>query len=466
MKHKLNNDNLFINEIKKDELLYKDSKYNRDLLSKIDFETRKDSNKIRSRLYGKKYLGEIIEEEKPEFSNNNLIIAPVGSGKSHLIENMLIPKEFNKKILYLTSNTSLKDSLAPNNDRLRKMFADNGQSIKFYTSENKRRFGDRPYSVHVMTYHEFGLRIEAPYQTFTDDVGLIFCDEIHSLPIFRNYTNSLTLGIVTRWLLTEHENIIIYYFTATNDSISELEKRSPGHLTKVKQFDYSNHPMIRKYEPRAIYYVSHIEQIRVHLRARMNSINSHGYKGLAFSRMIKEQIKIEQIAIEEGFKPLVLWSINNDEDMTDEQLSARNYILATGNIPEPYNLLIINGAMQEGWNLHDDKVTFAIMDTLDRTEQIQAVGRIRKDIDFVIYKTDNEDLIINSIILEPEYLNTPLLSKDKQKLCNHLKIINNKGIISKWREVSKLIEKSGYTLENKTMTIEGKRTRITVIKKN
>ena len=30
--------------------------------------------------------GKIIDREKPEFSNNNLIMAPVGSGKSFLIE--------------------------------------------------------------------------------------------------------------------------------------------------------------------------------------------------------------------------------------------------------------------------------------------------------------------------------------------------------------------------------------------
>ena len=62
------------------------------------------SIKEREELYNKKYLGEIIEEEKPEFKQNNLILSPVGSGKSYLIENMLIPKDYDKKIIYLTSN--------------------------------------------------------------------------------------------------------------------------------------------------------------------------------------------------------------------------------------------------------------------------------------------------------------------------------------------------------------------------
>lgn len=451
--------------IMQDESLYSNNLFNRDLLSRVNLKKRQKSENKRERLYSKKYLGEIIAEEKPEFSSNNLIIAPVGSGKSHLIEEMLIPKEFDKKILYLTSNTSLKDSLAPNNNSIRKILAENGQSVKFFTSENKNRFGNRPYDVHVMTYHEFGLRIEAPYQTFTEDVGLIFCDEIHSLPIFRTYANSEALAVATRWLFTKHDNIDIYYFTATDSSILRLEKNSPGHLTKVKEFNYLNHPEIRKYEAKSIYYISHIEQVRIHLRSRLNYLSRHGNKGLAFSRRIKEQYKIKEIAEEEGYTPLILWSINNEEEMSSEQLDARDYILATGNIPEPYNLLIINGAMQEGWNLYDKKVSFAILDTLDDTEQVQALGRIRKDIDFVVYKTENADLIVQSIVISEKYLNKPLTIEERDLLADELNIINSRGNISKWREVSKLIEKAGYTLENKISTVDGKRKRTTIITK-
>ena len=39
---------------------------------------------------GKQYLSEIIEEDNIEFQANNLVLAPVGSGKSSLIMNKLI----------------------------------------------------------------------------------------------------------------------------------------------------------------------------------------------------------------------------------------------------------------------------------------------------------------------------------------------------------------------------------------
>ena len=38
-------------------------------------------------MQGTKYLGEIIKEEGIELACNTLIVAPVGSGKSHYILN-------------------------------------------------------------------------------------------------------------------------------------------------------------------------------------------------------------------------------------------------------------------------------------------------------------------------------------------------------------------------------------------
>lgn len=136
--------------IKKDKDLYNNNLYNRDLLSRLDNETRVSSQDTRKRLFGKKYLGELIAEDNPKFESNNLILAPVGSGKSNLIENMLIPKNFNKKVIYLTSNTALKDSLSPNDNELRKDLAEKGQSVKFFTTENKKMYGERPYSVRAI----------------------------------------------------------------------------------------------------------------------------------------------------------------------------------------------------------------------------------------------------------------------------------------------------------------------------
>ena len=212
------------------------------------------------------------------------------------------------------------------------------------------------------------------------------------------------------------------------------------------------------------YYINNIEQLRPHLKARRESFEKRGHKALAFSKLINEQEKIETIAKEEGFNPIVLWSVNNDDkEMNEKQLYVRDYILNTGNIPEPYNILIINSAMQEGWNLIDDKVDLAILDTTDITEQIQALGRIRKDIDLVIKKTNELNKEILTIKVPEEYLNKDLTVHDKQLLCEDLYIIDDRGNLRKWTTIKKLIEESGYVVKDAMKTINNKRTRVSII---
>lgn len=434
------------------------------MLKQVSQEERKREKIKRKERYSRKYLSDIIEEEKPEFKSNNLILAPVGSGKSHLIENMLIPDDYDKKIIYLTSNTALKDSVCPNDNKIRKAFADKGVSLGFFTSGNKKKIGNVPYSVHVMTYSEFGERIHHPNEEVVKNVEIIFCDEIHSLPKYFEYDNSYKLGMALNWLLKRHENIKIFYFTATEDSITSLEKRKPGYFDNVTVFNYLNHPQIKKYVANSTHYITHITQLREHLRAKRESFDYYGYKALAFTRLISEQKKIEEIAKEEGFKPIALWSVNNDEfKMSEEQLNIRKTILNTGLIPEPYNLLIINGAMQEGWNLYDDKVTLAILDTVDITEQVQALGRIRKDIDLVIKRTKDESLTIKNIEVPESYLNRQLTASDKNDLCEELNIINERGTYKRWTSVKIDLKKLGYKIEDKTIRIDGKQVRVSTI---
>lgn len=444
----------------------KNGKIDRSLITSVDLDKRLESNLLRESKYEGLYLGEIVEKEKPEFGKNNLILAPVGSGKSFLIEKDLIPEDYSGKILYLTSNTSLKDSLAPNDNEIREILADDGQSVNFFTTENKKNFGDSDYSVHVMTYHEFGNRIYSPNETFTDDIDLIFCDEIHSLPLYNDYGGSRQLETVLRWIFTIHEDKTIYHFTATSESLENLEKQHPGYLGNIKVFDYLEHKNIRRYEAKSTYYIRHLEELRKHLLARIKSFNKNGYKALAFTRRIEEQHKIIEIAEEEGYKPIALWSINNKSHIMDkEQLFVREYLLSTGNIPDPYNLLVINSAMQEGWNLFDNKVELAILDTTNETERVQALGRIRKDIDFLIIKAKASDKVEtnNSITLEDKYLEVPLTTEDKRELCEQLNILDVNGRVYKWRKISEMITDSGYKIEHQSIVDDGKRRRVSFI---
>ncbi|HHT98014.1 MAG TPA: DEAD/DEAH box helicase family protein [Clostridiales bacterium] len=409
----------------------------------------------------KLYLSEIIKKEKPQFGSNTLILAPVGSGKTTLIKEVLINNK-PEKVLMLVSNTALKDSVSPKDNVSKEKMAD-----RTFTTQNRTIYGKGEYKIHVMSYAEFGRRIEIN-NNFIKDIKQIFCDEIHSLPNYQRIADSTGLSHAIKTLFMKHEGKEIYYFTATDEYLKYMEKRRPGVLDNVTILDYRNHPDIKQYIPLSEYKFSHIEQIRPHLRARLRTFDYFGYKALAFSRTIAGQKRIAEIAEEEGFNPLVLWSINNADKkmkMTDEQLHAREYLLTNGEMPEPYNFLVINSAMQEGWDLHDSKIKLAIMNTTSETEKIQALGRLRNDIDILVYKVKSRKINHADIEIPNEYLNIPLTAKRKEELCEKLNIINSEGFTSKWRVINPLLDNdsSGYKVLNHTKNIDGKRTRVTTI---
>ena len=412
---------------------------------------RVDDNKL--------YLSEIIEKEKPSFLSNNLILAPVGSGKTTFIEKLITNKE--EKILMLVSNTALKNSISPDDDVIKKIRGD-----RTYTTQNKRKYGDEKYEIYVMSYAEFGNKIRINNE-FVKEINKIFCDEIHSLPEYQSYGDSANLALAMKFLFKKHDNIQIFYFTATTENLLKLNMKYPGVLSNVTTFNYLNHPEVRQYMALSEYKINHIEQIRSHLKARYKSFKYFDYKCFAYAKTIASQKRIAEIAKEEGFIPLVLWSINNEDKellMTKEQLNARNELLIHGKIPAPYNFLIINSAMQEGWNLRDSKVKLAIMNTTNETEYTQSLGRFRDDIDILIYRTNNNSDLAIDITIPEEYLNVPLTSKDKNKMCKHLNILNVNGDVSKWPAIKKIVTSDGiYDVEEKTITMDGKRTRVSII---
>lgn len=415
----------------------------------------------------KMYLSEIIENEKPVFGSNNLIISPIGSGKSTFIEKLLIENSAQyERVIMLVSNRFLKESVIPEDNQKRKELADRRLSERMFTSTNKIKYGEGNYQVHVMSYHEFGQKIQNN-DDFVADINFIFCDEVHSLVEYREYNNSPSLTHAIRFLFQKHENKNIYYFTATEENLLKFEKKQPGALKNILRFDYRNHPDIKKYMALSEYKINNIEQIRPHLKARLKSFNYFKYKGLAFNRTISGMKSIAKIAEEEGFKPLLLWSdINETHILSEEQLKAREYIINNEKIPDPYNLLIINSSMREGWNLKDDKVRLAIINTTNETDLIQSSGRIRNDIDLLIYKTNEKDVrkVNESFVFPKKYLNIPLKTEDKEKICDELNLLSAKGEVLKWRGINKILKDNNYIVENERMYEDGKRIALTTVK--
>lgn len=430
------------------------------MLSKIE-SLKNQIDNLRNQLPDdshKKYLSEIVQLEKPEFGMNNLILAPVGSGKTRLTKEVLMPKDNADNILMLVSNRFLKDSM------YQESLDDSDSKTKLHTTNNKNI-----NSVYLMTYHEFGFMIK-DHNEFMKNISTVFCDEIHSLPEYKEYTNktenagNYNLEHAIKYLFGTHKGKQIFYFTATDSSFDELKMRRPELTKNVKVFDYRNHSDIKKYMELAKSYITHIEQIRPFLKDRLESFNYFNSKGLAFAKTISSLKTIETILIEEGFRPLVLWSDRNREhELSDMQKQARQQLIETNLIPEEYNFLVMNSALREGWNLHDPKIRLAIMNTTNETDIIQARGRIRKDIDMVIYRTTNELDKLNSSELSNKYLNKPLTTEDKVNLCAELNIRDTSNVPRKWRGVKSLLKQAGYSVVDSKMTIEDKRVIVTTI---
>ena len=67
--------------------------------------------------------------------------------------------------------------------------------------------------------------------------------------------------------------------------------------------------------------------------------------------------------------------------------------------------------------------------------------------------------------LDGKWLNKPLTKEDKDALCEELNIFDSNGRLAKWTTVKNRLKEQGYTIEEKTMRIEGKRTKVSIINK-
>lgn len=406
----------------------------------------------------KMYLSEIIGKEKPKFGNNNLILSPTGSGKTYFMKSLIKEED----VLLLVSTTSLKDKLVPVSETEREKLGS-----RMYSTKRKNVYGNGSYKILVMTYAEFGNKIMYKSK-FANQYKQIFCDEIHSLFNYYNMSvnsaNGSTLLIAIRYLFEDSSfGQERYYFTATDEHLEKFTSKSKGFFEDVKVFNYLNHPEIVKHMVLSSYKINGLEQVRPHLKARKDSFVYFDYKVFAFCKTISSQLYLKRVMESEGFTPLVLWSINNEDHIMDEeQLNQRDYVLRTGLIPDKYDTLIVNASMQEGWDLLDPQVKLVIMNTTNKTEFVQAVGRVRQDLDVLVYKVDSKEFDYY-ISFPIELLDTPLNRQAKDKLCSDLNIFNASGRMLRWPSIKKILERQGMIVKEKVILIDGKTVRTSIV---
>src|SRR5699024_1821212 len=94
-------------------------------------------------------------------------------------------------------------------------------------------------------------------------------------------------------------------------------------------------------------------------------------------------------------------------------------------------------------------------------EKIQSLGRVRKDIEVLVYKdTSNGDLFVD---LPIKYYNKPLTQDMKLELCSELNLITDRNKQIKWPTLKTLLKKQGYIVEDCYTIDDKKRVRASLI---
>lgn len=375
-----------------------------------------------------KYLTEAVHADEIKSGQLNLIEAPVGAGKTTWALNVLAEEVSDKhRMVYLIDTVNGKQQLlrhesATYYDRHWEETVNNGI---VYFGEKK---------VVVMTYAKFGVLAER-YPKFGFDFEMILCDEIHNLIRFNNFTQKNPRdkrwhGIAKKRLediVLKSQKTKVIGLSATPQR-AEQEFLTPVHKVTVDED-------VRQFETKSEYGYSNLEYL-------IDSIPKDKV-GLVYVAHIRQMKKLVELTKAKGLRAVAIWSINNKEyPMTEEQLSARDYIINQEILPPDYDIVIINASCETSINIRG-KVDYIVIHSTEEEVQVQVRGRYRGDLD-ELYVYDKESLEVPS-----EFIEIPLFKEDKDKLCEILRQTDDYKRLVKWTKTKEKLLEEGYTITEK-----------------
>ena len=385
---------------------------------------------------GTKYLSEVINIEKLLEHETSLIISNCGSGKTQMVFKELIPHFDKDKVLYLCDTSNLVNAITTSNEKYNCTI--NNENIMTYAKASYIAQGDN----------------ENKWLTKYD---LIVCDEVHSLVNYDSkYINRLQK--ILEYVTMKHENTKIVMLTATPFYFDVYCNKYNLHK-KINRLDFRNNEELFMYYNKRIGYIKNYTQSNFILY-EYREYFANGGKCLIFTDYIENMKQFEELCLHLGLRPILIWSKSNKEKpMDEEQLKVLNHLIETGNLLDPYNVLIINQATESGIDITDKNVGLCICNTLNKTSQVQARGRIRGNIDFLCNRNEHEETYV---YIPHEYMNTPLTTDLKNELIEKLEIRENNKLI-KFPKLKELAEKCGYEFKDKRTRINEKQLRVTII---
>lgn len=382
------------------------------------------------------YLSDYIIMHHYNIRQNTFIISPTGSGKTYYILDVLTPGH---KCLYLCDNNNLKSAVLKH--------------------PNTVEYGvlNASADVEVMTYKQFGK--EAIYRTrdFINEYDYIIADEVHNLIDYSKFSKDTDLSRAIDALVQNYENTKIVFFTATPYYLDCIKAEYSFFLNNFKVWDFSKVKEIKRYTNKRRAYISSMYQIKFVLEEYKEAFMYNNWKCLIYTPKVTDMHKIEQIVIDKGLSPVLIWSTSRTEEpMNNEQLITRAQLIETGYLKEPYNVLIINRATETGVNIYDEDMNLVIVNTVNVTQQIQVRGRVRHDIDLIVLKDKDMTKVAKTIIIPPELLDVQLSKQTLEQFIKDygLKDTNKEQYITVNKFLSLIKEE--YEVTKKKIRIDGK----------
>ncbi len=390
-------------------------------------------------MRGTKYLSEVMENIELSKDENNLLLAPIGCGKTYYAIEVLMNNP-DKKYLYLCDNNNLKDQM------LKELptYSSNKNSIIFEDIQN----------VLVMTYKEFGHKILYDVnEDFASQFDLIIADEIHSAIEYSEFNQDRDLSSALFYLFRKHLGTPIIMMTAT-DYYLELMTRKYPQLKNFNVIDLLKNKQIKRYIDKVKLYINNISQIKFYLQQSWEGFMFGGMKAGIYTRQIRDMQRIEKMCIDLGLTPICVWSRNNEKyPLNEEQIDFMDELLKTGKIKEPYNVFIFNKSSETGINITDENVDLCIVNSTNLTEQLQSRGRFRKDLNLIVVRTNKNALPPMTITLDEKYLDKWILVDDIKQIPKDLSIKNVNGKDISLSTFTKILEESHYVVQRKRKTV-------------
>ena len=400
------------------------------------------------------YLSDAIIYESFKLGALNLICAPCGSGKTtaafETIPQYL--KVLPKRSLILINTVSGAEEFVK--DERAYYYDYNGQEWDtFFTPQY-----DKPT---VMTYALFGAKVKSG-ELDPEAYDYLVCDQLHALNKYiamargklkKQYPQAAPweindmlqmtcftyIAIETIHQLIKTQRTWVFALTATPEQLYKYDLAKLGKIINEVQFSQKLHAY-------QILYKFEYAEIEPILRA----VLPENRKRLFYFNTIKELQQYKQVLIDCGRAAEAIWSINASTKMNEHELTTRECVLNEHRFPDDVQDLLINSAYETAISIKDPMVKEGYIHTSNKDTRVQAVNRMRQNLEIVGYYNVNAHKDIKKVKKEKaaleEYCKDIPENYFGQRLTSEMKdeLITLIGFPKKWTSLKKALINQGY----------------------